>query len=127
MKLDGFDPVPWYSSLKRSMTAGTPSDLSAAKYSSDCPIGVRRSSSPVMSSVGVLTLFTYMSGECSSHGRGSSQNGGVKRLNPHDAMSVVPAKLIQSVTGARTAAAANRSVWPMIQLESTPPPLTPVT
>ena len=42
-------------------------------------------------------------------------------------MSVWPAMLSQSMTGQRTAAAANRSVWPMTQLESTPPPLQPDT
>ena len=35
--------------------------------------------------------------------------------------------LIQSITGQRTAAAAKRSVWPITQLESTPPPLQPDT
>ncbi len=29
MKLDGFDPVPWNSSLKRSITAGTPRTFKA--------------------------------------------------------------------------------------------------
>ena len=42
-------------------------------------------------------------------------------------MSVCPAMLIQSITGQRTAAAANRPVWPMTQLESTPPPEHPET
>jgi hypothetical protein len=35
--------------------------------------------------------------------------------------------LSQSMTGQRTAAAAKRSVCPMTQLESTPPPLQPDT
>jgi hypothetical protein len=35
--------------------------------------------------------------------------------------------LIQSMTGQRTAAAAKRVVWPITQLESTPPPLHPDT
>ena len=35
--------------------------------------------------------------------------------------------LSQSITGQRTAAAAKRSVWPITQLESTPPPLQPET
>jgi hypothetical protein len=35
--------------------------------------------------------------------------------------------LIQSITGHRTAVAANRSVLPMTQLERTPPPLQPDT
>ena len=42
-------------------------------------------------------------------------------------MSVCPAKLSQSITGHRTAAAAKRSVWPITQLERTPPPLQPDT
>ena len=42
-------------------------------------------------------------------------------------MSVCPAMLIQSITGHRTAAAANRLVCPTTQLESTPPPLHPPT
>jgi hypothetical protein len=42
-------------------------------------------------------------------------------------MSAVPAKLIQFTTGHRTPAAAKRSVFPMTQLERTPPPLHPVT
>ena len=40
-------------------------------------------------------------------------------------MSVWPAKLSQLITGQRTAAAAKRSVWPITQLESTPPPEQP--
>ena len=38
-----------------------------------------------------------------------------------------PAMLSQSITGQRTAAAAKRSVWPITQLDSTPPPLHPET
>jgi hypothetical protein len=41
--------------------------------------------------------------------------------------SVLPVMLNQSITGQRTAAAAKRSVWPITQLESTPPPLQPET
>ena len=41
--------------------------------------------------------------------------------------SVWPAKLIQLITGQRTAAPAKRFVWPMTQLESTPPPEQPPT
>src|SRR2546425_5455827 len=60
MKFDGFDPVPWYSPLKRSSVEGTRRILSAAKYASVCGIGVRRSSSPVIRSVGVVTRPTYI-------------------------------------------------------------------
>ena len=41
--------------------------------------------------------------------------------------SVSPAMLTQSITGQRTAAAANRVVWPITQLDSTPPPEHPAT
>ena len=80
-----------------------------------------------MSSVGVFTLPTYMSDEWSSHGFGSSQNGFSNHAYVNSGMSVWPAKLIQSITGQRTAAAAKRSVWPITQLESTPPPEQPPT
>src|SRR5205814_9867654 len=90
-------------------------------------IGVRRSSTPVISSVGVVTLPTDMSDECASQSVGSSQNGFLKKLYVNSGISVCPAKLSQSITGQRTAAAANRSVWPITQLESTPPPLQPET
>ena len=74
MKFDGFEPVPWYSLLNRSIMVGTLRILSAAKNSSVCGMGVRRSSSPVMSSVGVVTCPAYMSDECASHSSGLSQN-----------------------------------------------------
>ena len=80
-----------------------------------------------MTSVGVVTLPTYMSGEYLSHGAGSSQNGFAKKLYVKSGTSVWPAMLIQFVTGHRTAAPANRFVCPMTQLESTPPPLQPPT
>src|SRR5712691_2640667 len=127
MKLDGLDPVPWNSPLKRSSTAGTWRTFSAAKYSSDCGIGVRRSSSPVISSVGVVTLPTYIRDECASHWSGLSQKGASKKLYVNSGMSVSPAMLIQSITGQRTAAAANRVVWPITQLDKTPPPEQPDT
>src|SRR6184192_1562714 len=75
MKFDGFDPVPWYSPLKRSSVVGTRRILSAAKYASVCGIGVRRSSSPVIRSVGVVTRPTYIRDECASHSSGLSQIG----------------------------------------------------
>src|SRR5213594_2748240 len=127
MKFDGFDPVPWYSPLKRSSVVGTRRILSAAKYSSVCGIGVRRSSSPVISSVGVVTRPTCMRDECASHSSGLSQNGWRKKLKVKSGMSVWPAMLIQSITGQRTAAAAKRLVCPITQLESTPPPEHPDT
>ena len=68
-----------------------------------------------------------MSGDCLSHCSGFSQNGASKKFDVNSGTSVWPAKLIQLVTGQRTAAAANRSVWPITQLESTPPPLQPPT
>src|SRR5213592_4496087 len=82
---------------------------------------------PVISSVGVVTLPTVISDECASQSLGSSQNGFLKKLYVNSGMLVWPAMLIQSITGQRTAAAAKRSVLPMTQLESTPPPLQPDT
>src|SRR5438034_4942870 len=122
MKFDGFDPVPWYSPLKRSSVVGTRRILSAAKYASVCGIGVRRSSSPVIRSVGVVTRPTYIRDECASHSSGLSQNGWRKKLNVNKGISVCPAMPIQSVTGQRTAAAAKRLVCPITQLDRTPPP-----
>src|SRR5262244_2188701 len=90
-------------------------------------MGVRRSSTPVINSVGVVTLPTDIRDECASQSLGSSQNGFLKKLYVKSGTSVCPAMLIQSITGHRTAAAANRSVWPITQLESTPPPLHPDT
>src|SRR5215472_885283 len=90
-------------------------------------MGVRRSSTPVISKVGVVTLPAYISEECESQSLGSSQNGFWKKLYVKSGMSVSPAMLSQSITGQRTAAAAKRLVWPMTQLESTPPPLQPDT
>src|SRR5579863_7750557 len=90
-------------------------------------MGVRRSSSPVMISVGVVTFLTYMSEDSLSHASGSSQYGLSNQANVKSGMSVSPAMLIQSMTGHRTAAAANRVVCPITQLESTPPPLHPPT
>src|SRR6184192_525186 len=75
MKLDGFDPVPWYSPANRSSVVGTCRTLRAAKYSSVWGIGVRMSSSPVMRSVGVVTRPTYIRDECASHSSGLSQIG----------------------------------------------------
>src|SRR5574341_59290 len=109
------------------MVAGTPRYFSAAKYSSVWGIGVRRSSSPVMSRVGVVTFLTYMRDDWCSHCSGFSQNGASKKLKVNSGMSVCPAMLIQLITGHRTAAAAKRLVCPITQLESTPPPLHPPT
>ena len=50
---------------------------------------------------------------------GYGQDGPLARVPGHDLV-------IQSMTGARTAAAAKRSLCPMVQLDSTPPPDTPV-
>ena len=80
MKFDGFEPVPWYSPLNRSIMVGTPRYLSAAKNCSVCGIGVRRSSSPVIRSVGVVTRPAYISDECASHSSGLSQNAWWKKL-----------------------------------------------
>src|SRR5579884_3200470 len=90
-------------------------------------MGVRRSSTPVMSSVGVVTLPTDINDECESQSLGSSQKGFLKKLKVNSGMSVLPVMLIQSITGQRTAAAAKRLVWPMTQLDNTPPPLQPDT
>src|SRR2546427_11066515 len=90
-------------------------------------MGVRRSSSPVTGSVGVVRRPTYMSEECPSHSSGLSQNAWRKKLNVKNGTSVWPAMLIQSITGQRTAAAAKRLVCPITQLESTPPPEHPDT
>jgi DNA-binding NtrC family response regulator len=127
IQLEGRDPVPWYSPAKRSSVVGTPRIFSAAKYSSDCGMGVRRSSSPVMISVGVFTLPTYIRGDCFSQACGSSQKGLSKKFAVNSGTSVWPAKLNQLITGQRTAAARKRSVWPITQLVSTPPPLHPPT
>ena len=81
----------------------------------------------IITSVGVVTLPTCISEECSSHFVGSSQNGFAKKLYVKSGMSVVPAMLIQFVTGQRTAAAAKRLLWPITQLDSTPPPEQPPT
>src|SRR5678816_2484424 len=85
------------------------------------------SSTPVITTVGVVTLPTYMSGDCLSHCSGFSQNGASKKLYVKNGMSVWPAKLSQSITGHRTAAPAKRFVWPITQLERTPPPEQPPT
>src|SRR5215510_1651904 len=61
------------------------------------------SSTPVMTTVGVVTLPTYMSGDCLSHCSGFSQNGASKKLYVKNGMSVWPAKLSQSITGHPTA------------------------
>src|SRR5450755_1507696 len=90
-------------------------------------MGVRRSSSPVMMSVGVFTLPTCIRDDCSSQSVGSSQNGFLKNRYVKNGTSVSPAMLIQSITGQRTAAAAKRFVWEIIQLDRTPPPLQPDT
>src|SRR5512134_358594 len=127
MKFDGLVEVPWYSPWNRSITVSTPRYLSAEKYSSVCGIGVRRSSSPVISRVGVVTLPTYIRDDWRNHCSGFSQNGASKKLYVKYGMSVVPAMLIQSITGQRTAAAAKRFVCPMTQLDSTPPPEQPPT
>src|ERR1041385_5176421 len=127
MKFDGFEPVPWYAPLNRSIVVGTPRILRAAKYSSVWGIGVRRSSSPVITRVGVVTCPTYIREECASHSSGFSQNGSRKKLNVNNGMSACPAMLIQLITGQRTAAAANRLVCPITQLDSTPPPEHPPT
>src|SRR2546422_917188 len=108
MKFDGFDPVPWYSPLKRSSV-------------------VRRSRPPVIRSVGVVPRPTYIRDECASHSSGLSQNGWRKKLNVNKGISVCPAMPIQSVTGQRTAAAAKRLVCPITQLDRTPPPEHPPT
>ena len=80
-----------------------------------------------MMSVGVVMCPTYMIDECLSHGFGSSQNGLSNQSKVKSGMSVSPDMLIQSMTGQRTAAAANRVVCPITQLERTPPPLHPPT
>src|SRR5664279_4071446 len=85
------------------------------------------SRSPVISSVGVVTLPTYMSGEYLSHAVGSSQNGLSNHCLVKSGISVSPRKESQSITGQRTAAAAKRVVCPIVQLDSTPPPLQPPT
>src|SRR6185503_1055238 len=92
-----------------------------------CGIGVRRSSSPVISSVGVFTLPTYASDDCLIHCSGFSQNGASKKPYVNSGTSVCPAMLSQLITGQRTAAAAKRVVWPITQLDSTPPPEQPPT
>src|SRR5215470_1019372 len=97
MKLVGFEPVPWYSPLKRSITLSMPRYFNAEKYSSVWGIGVRRSSSPVINSVGVVTLPTYISDDCFNHWSGFSQNGASKKLYVKNGMSVSPAILIQSI------------------------------
>src|ERR1041385_6813808 len=91
MKFDGFEPVPWYSPLNRSIVVGTPRILRAAKYSSVWGIGVRRSSSRVIKGVGVVTRPTCIREECASHSSGFSQNGSRKKLNVNNGMSVCPA------------------------------------
>ena len=84
-------------------------------------MGARRSFTPVISIVGVFTLPTYLSGErfqcsvMSSHGFFSKL---LYQLGP----SVLPTKLIQSITGQLADAAANWFVCPTIQAVSTPPP-----
>src|SRR5258706_12084542 len=80
-----------------------------------------------MSGVGVFIWRRVIGDEGASQSDGSSQNGFLKKLYVKSGMSVCPAILIQSITGQRTAAAAKRSVLPMTQLESTPPPLQPET
>src|SRR3989442_15270112 len=105
MKFDGFDPVPWYSPLKRSSVVGTRRILSAAKYASVCGVGVRRSSSPVIRSVGVVTRPTYIRDECASHSSGLSQNSWRKKLKVNKGISDSPALTIHPVYRHPTAAA----------------------
>src|SRR5258708_17417133 len=93
MKFEGFEPVPWNSPENRSNTAGTCRTFSAAKYSSDCGIGVRRSNSPVISIVGVVTLPTYISDECANHWSGLSQKRASKKLSVNHRKSVSPLTL----------------------------------
>ena len=91
-------------------------------------IGVRQSSSPVISIVGVFTAPTYWIGErfmyswASSHGLAANQYNAA-----NDGRSDVSIQLYQLVTGYRLAAARNRSVRLIIQQVSTPPPEPPVT
>src|SRR3989442_13869921 len=113
MKFDGFDPVPWYSPLKRSSVVGTRRILSAAKYASVCGIGVRRSTSPVIRSVGVVTRPTYIRDECASHSSGFSQNRWRNELKGNKGGAVWPATAIHTGTGQRTAAPAERMGGPL--------------
>src|ERR1700735_821836 len=100
MKFVGFcPPVPWYSLSKRSSVVGTCRILRATKYSSLCGIGVRRSSSPVMMSVGVVTFLTYMSGDSLSQAWGSSQNGLSNHPHVKSGVYALSALLHQSLTG----------------------------
>src|SRR5256886_16418736 len=112
MKFDGFDPVPWYSPLKRSSVVGTRRILSAAKYASVCGIGVRRSSSPVIRSVGVVTRPTYIRDECASHSSGLSQHGWREKVHGEKGASGRPPMPVPAVTRAGTAPVAQRVAVP---------------
>ena len=72
-------------------------------------MGVRRSFSPVMSMVGVVTLPTYMIGERRRCSDGSS-HGKCSKLRYQVAPSVVPTNENQFVTGQFADAAAKRFV-----------------
>ena len=79
-----------------------------------------------MMSVGVRTLPTKDNGERAQYFSGSSHG----RRSNHDVpmaapMSVVSAVDAQLITGLFTEAAAKRSVLPMAQDDSTPPPEPP--
>ena len=87
-------------------------------------MGVRRSISPVMSMVGVVTLPTYISGERRRCSEGSSQ-GKCSKFLYQVAPSVVPTNDSQLVTGQLADAARKRSVWPTTHEVSTPPPEQP--
>src|ERR1700759_3085317 len=80
-----------------------------------------------MSKVGGFTFPTCINEDSSSQSEGSSQYGFLKKRYVKNGTSVSPAMLIQSITGQRTAAAAKRFVWVIIQLDKTPPPLQPDT
>ena len=89
---------------------------------------MRQSCSPVMMSVGVRTLPTSDKGERAQYFSGSSQGRRSNHAVPMAApMSVVSAVEAQLITGRFTDAAAKRSVLPIAQDDSTPPPEPPPT
>src|SRR5215470_2263303 len=91
-------------------------------------MGVRKSSSPVASRVGVVTLSKYDKTERFTYSSDFSHGGPENQYSvPKDGRSEVSAQLYQLITGYKLAAARKRVVRSIIQHVSTPPPEPPVT
>src|ERR1700734_4163152 len=90
-------------------------------------MGVRKSASPVMTSVGVLILATRLVSERCMYWSVLSQGLPGNQYFWVQGMSEVRTKLYQLMTGYGQGAARRRSVCSIVQAVRTPPPLPPVT